>query len=122
MRIVVDGVPPRRPLARRLLRWALFLAIAAVNAIVVLVVVAYLYFSRGLPEHPGRSPHYRPPIITEMISTDGQIAGEFFDERRKVVPYERIPKQVVQAFIASEDQHFFEHGGVDWLGHAARGR
>src|SRR5512146_2668983 len=115
VRIVVDGVPPPPPLRRRLLRWALFLAIGAVNAVVVLVVVAYLYFSRGLPEIPTVE-QYRPPIITEMISSDGQIAGEFFDERRKVVPYERIPKRVVQAFIASEDQHFFEHGGVDWLG------
>jgi penicillin-binding protein 1A len=115
VRIVVDGVPPPPPLKRRLLRWALFAGIGAVNAVVLLVVVAYLYFSRGLPEIPSVD-EYRPPIITEMISSDGQIAGEFFDERRKVVPYERIPKRVVQAFIASEDQHFFEHGGVDWLG------
>ncbi len=115
VRIVVDGVPPPPPLKQRLLRWALFLAIGAANATVLLVVVAYLYFSRGLPEIPTID-QYRPPIITEMISSDGQIAGEFFDERRKVVPYERIPKRVVQAFIASEDQHFFEHGGVDWLG------
>ncbi len=115
VRIVVDGVPPPSPLRQRLLRWALFLAVGGVNALVVLVVVAYLYFSRGLPEIPTID-RYRPPIITEMVSSDGQIAGEFFDERRKVVPYDRIPKRVVQAFVASEDQHFFEHGGVDWLG------
>src|SRR5512138_102913 len=115
VRLVVDGVPPKAPLRRRLLRWALFLAIGAVNAIAVAAVAGYLYFSRGLPELPTVE-SYRPPIITEMISSDGQIAGEFFDERRKVVPYERIPKRVVQAFVASEDQHFFEHGGVDWLG------
>src|SRR5512138_2808146 len=115
VRLVVDGVPPKAPLRRRLLRWALFLAIGAVNAIAVAAVAGYLYFSRGLPELPTVE-SYRPPIITEMISSDGQIAGEFFDERRKVVPYERIPRRVVQAFVASEDQHFFEHGGVDWLG------
>src|SRR5512143_895988 len=114
-RVVLDGVPPPSPLRRRLLRWALFLAIAGANAVVVAVAAAYLYFSRGLPEIPSVE-RYRPPIVTEMISADGQIAGEFFDERRKVVPYERIPRRVVQAFIASEDQHFFEHGGVDWLG------
>ncbi len=112
---MVDGVPPPRPLSRRLLRWAIFLAIGGVNALVVLLVVLYLWFSRGLPEIPTID-RYRPPIITRMISSDGQIAGEFFDERRKVVPYDRIPRRVIQAFIASEDQHFFEHGGVDWLG------
>jgi penicillin-binding protein 1A len=114
-RVVLDGLPPPRPLGRRLLRWALFLAIVLVNAGIAAVVGAYLYFSRNLPEIPTLA-EYRPPIVTEMVSADGQIAGEFFEERRKVVPYERIPRRVVQAFIASEDQHFFEHSGVDWLG------
>jgi penicillin-binding protein 1A len=115
VRVVVDGLPPQRSLARRALRWALFLALALVNAGLLGAVGGYLYFARGLPELPTID-EYRPPIVTEMISSDGQLAGEFFEERRKVVPYERIPKRLVQAFIASEDQNFFEHGGVDWLG------
>jgi penicillin-binding protein 1A len=114
-RVVLDGLPPRRPFLRGLVRWALFLAILAVNAGVVAGIAGYLYFSRGLPEIPKVS-DYRPPIVTEMVSADGQIAGEFFVERRKVVPYERIPKRLLQAFVASEDQDFFEHGGVDWTG------
>ncbi len=115
VRVVMDGLPPKQPLSRRALRWLVFLAIAAVNLGVVALVAAYFWFSRGLPEIPTLD-QYRPPIITEIISSDGQIAGEFFDERRKLVPYERIPKQVVQAFISSEDKNFFEHGGIDLLG------
>jgi len=115
VRVVVDGLPPRRPLGRRALRWALFLAIAAVNVVAAALVAGYFWFSRGLPEIPTLG-EYRPPIISEVISSDGQIAGEFFDERRKVVTYERIPSRVVQAFIASEDKKFFEHGGIDVLG------
>src|SRR5438067_6408998 len=42
--------------------------------------------------------------------------GEFYDERRVVVPYERIPKKMVQAFTASEDAGFFDHGGVSFTG------
>src|SRR5512138_1193471 len=114
-RVVLDGLPPRARLVRRLLRWTLFLAIGAVNAAILVAIAAYVHFSRGLPEIPTLD-QYRPPIVTEMISADGQIAGEFFEERRKVVPYERIPKKLVQAFVASEDQHFFEHGGIDLLG------
>jgi penicillin-binding protein 1A len=114
-RVVLEGLPPRAPLRRRVLRWATFAALGLVNAAVVAVVAGYLYFSRGLPEIPTLD-RYRPPIITEMISADGQIAGEFFEERRKLVPYARIPARVLQAFIASEDQHFFDHSGVDWLG------
>jgi penicillin-binding protein 1A len=114
-RVVLDGLPPRRPLGRFLLRWALFLAIGAVNLALLAGIVGYVHFSRGLPELPSLQ-SYRPPIITEMVSGDGQIVGEFFAERRKVVPFERIPKRLVQAFVASEDQRFFDHGGVDVIG------
>lgn len=114
-RVVLEGLPPRPPLSRSLARWALFAAVGVVNAGLAALAGGYLYFARGLPEIPTLS-EYRPPIVTEMISSDGQIAGEFFEERRKVVPYERIPKKLLQAFVASEDQHFFEHGGIDWLG------
>jgi penicillin-binding protein 1A len=113
-RVVLDGLP-RRSLVRRALRWMLFLLIACVNAAVVVAVAGYVHFSRGLPDIPALE-RYRPPIITSMVSADGQLAGEFFNERRKVLPYQRIPKRLVQAFVASEDQHFFEHGGVDPLG------
>src|SRR6266545_2684499 len=115
VRVVVDGLPPKRPLSRRALRWALFLAIGLVNLAIAGLVAGYLYFSRGLPDIPTLE-EYRPPIITEVISSDGQIAGEFFEERRKIVSYARVPRRVVQAFIASEDKNFFEHGGIDVLG------
>jgi penicillin-binding protein 1A len=114
-RVVLDGLPPRRSLVRRLLRWSLFLGLGAVNLVVIVLVVGYFHFSKGLPDIPTLE-RYRPPVVTEMVSSDGQLAGEFFDERRKVVPYDRIPKKLIQAFIASEDQHFFEHGGIDVLG------
>ncbi len=114
-RLVLDGLPPRPPFKHLAARWALFAAIGAVNGAVALLVGGYLYFSRGLPDIPTVE-GYRPPIVTEMISADGQIVGEFFDERRKVLPFEKIPKRVVQAFVASEDQRFFDHSGVDWLG------
>ncbi len=76
---------------------------------------AYRHYAKGLPDLPSLA-KYRPPTVTELVSSDGQLAGELFDERRKVVPYERIPKRLVQALVASEDKTFFEHSGVDWLG------
>ncbi len=112
---MLEGLPEVQPFRQRALRWGIFAAIGVANGLVALFAGAYLWFSQGLPELPSVS-EYRPPIITEVISADGQIAGEFFDERRKVLPLDRIPKRVVQAFIASEDQNFFEHSGVDWLG------
>ncbi len=114
-RVVLEGLAAKLPPGRWLAKWALFLAVGLFNAGLVAGAAGYVYFSRKLPELPTVE-SYRPPIITEMISQDGQIAGEFFEERRKVIPFERIPKKLVQAFIASEDKNFFEHEGVDWLG------
>jgi penicillin-binding protein 1A len=113
--VVLDGLPPKRPISRRILKWALFASLGLVNGAIVAAVAGYLWFSRGLPEIPSIA-DYRPPIVTEVVSGDGQVVGEFFDERRKVVPYDRIPRQLVEAFVASEDQHFFDHSGIDWLG------
>lgn len=74
-------------------------------------------YADGLPDIP-RVDAYRPPILTEVYTVDGVLAGEFYNERRKVVPYERIPKRLVQAFIAAEDADFFDHFGVDLIGTA----
>jgi penicillin-binding protein 1A len=115
--VVLTGLPPRRPWTRSLLKWSLFASIGLANAGVIAFVGLYTYFSRNLPSIPSLS-EYRPPIITEVVSADGQIVAEFFDERRKVVPYERIPRPLLQAFIAAEDQHFFEHHGIDLIGTA----
>ncbi|MGB8929706.1 MAG: PBP1A family penicillin-binding protein, partial [Anaeromyxobacteraceae bacterium] len=98
-----------------LVRWAAALAALALAAGGLAATAAWVLFSRGLPEIPSVD-RYRPPIVTEMVSADGQVAGEFFVERRKIVPYDRIPTQLIQAFIASEDQRFFDHAGVDWRG------
>ncbi|MFN7132896.1 MAG: transglycosylase domain-containing protein, partial [Myxococcales bacterium] len=77
----------------------------------------YEKYAEGLPELPSAK-DYRPPILSEFWSTDRVLAGEFYDERRKVVPYERIPKKLVQAFIAAEDDRFFDHPGIDLRGTA----
>ncbi|MDP3236711.1 MAG: PBP1A family penicillin-binding protein [Myxococcales bacterium] len=72
-------------------------------------------YSDGLPSFP-KPEEYRPPILSEVYTQDAVLAGEFYNERRKVVPYERIPKRLVQAFIAAEDADFFDHFGIDVFG------
>ncbi len=108
---------PRRSLSliARIALGLFLLALVLAAAGAVAAALALRHFARGLPDIPTLA-QYRPPIVTELVSADGQLAGELFDERRKVVPFERIPKLFVQALVASEDKNFFEHGGVDWLG------
>jgi penicillin-binding protein 1A len=110
-RLTADRGPGKKKL------WVL-LAIP-LGALVALCVLAlfglYLVLARGLPSIDWAS-HYRPPIVTTIWSGDEQLVGEFYNERRVVVPYERIPKQLKQAVVASEDKDFFAHGGVSLTG------
>jgi penicillin-binding protein 1A len=78
-------------------------------------ISVYLYFSYTLP--PIRSlADYKPPIITQVFSKNGELIGEFFKERRIVVPIERISEILRQAFVAAEDARFFEHEGISYIG------
>lgn len=110
-------VPERSGRWFALLRWAGFVALVAITAGLLGGVGLYFHFSKGLPDIP-RVDRYWPPIVSEVYTDDAVLAGEFYNERRKVVSYERIPKRLIQAFIASEDSGFFDHGGIDLLGTA----
>jgi len=81
---------------------------------------AYDTYGKDLPRVPDVH-EWHPPILSEAYATDEVLIAEFFAERRKVVPYERIPKKLVQAFVAAEDSVFFDHPGFDVIGiaHAA---
>ncbi|MEZ4360304.1 MAG: PBP1A family penicillin-binding protein [Kofleriaceae bacterium] len=59
---------------------------------------------------------YRPKQVSVILDANGQRIGELFEERRTFVPYEQIPPIVVDSFIAAEDQHFWTHAGIDYLG------
>jgi penicillin-binding protein 1A len=56
------------------------------------------------------------PLVTTVYANDGHVIGEFYRERRRYVPIERMPRLLIDAFVAAEDQRFFEHGGLDYLG------
>jgi penicillin-binding protein 1A len=56
--------------------------------------------------------HFQPPIVSSVTASDGQLIGEFFKERRYVLPYEAIPEMVIKAFVAAEDENFFTHSGI----------
>ena len=55
---------------------------------------------------------YRPPVSTEIYSKEYIKIGEFFDERRMFIPFDKIPPMLINAFISAEDSSFYEHGGI----------
>jgi penicillin-binding protein 1A len=59
---------------------------------------------------------YQPKIPLRIYSADGQLIGEFGEERRAVVSLDQVPKNLVDAIVAAEDERFYRHGGVDYVG------
>ena len=59
---------------------------------------------------------YTPLESSVVYSADGKVIAEFYLERRTYIPYYKIPLKVKQAFVAIEDQRFYSHHGVDFLG------
>lgn len=52
-------------------------------------------------------------LATEIISSDGVTIGKFYNENRTMVKYEALPKHLVNALVATEDERFYEHSGID---------
>ena len=59
---------------------------------------------------------YRPKMPLRIFSADNVLIGEFGEERRNLVRFKDIPDVMKKAVLAIEDDRFYEHGGVDYLG------
>lgn len=55
-------------------------------------------------------------LATEIISSDGEVIGKFYNENRSSITYEELPKHLVDALVATEDERFYEHSGIDARG------
>ncbi|MBW2058264.1 MAG: PBP1A family penicillin-binding protein [Deltaproteobacteria bacterium] len=103
----------KRSLLKKALFAALYLALGLVAVCVFTVSGVYMYFARGLPQIETLK-DYRPKIISTVYALNGEVIGEFFEERRIVVPIDEIPQFLIDAFVAAEDSRFFEHKGLDY--------
>jgi len=92
-----------------------FLFICTVLAGIVgcgFVGITIWYFGRDLPDYQQLA-RYQPPITTRVQAGDGRLLAEYATERRVFVPINAIPKQLIKAFLSSEDKNFYTHHGVD---------
>ncbi len=94
---------------------ALGLLVAAVSILVIIGAVLWYFWSSNLP-YIGSLKDYSPPIITEILSSDGRVIGKFYDEKRIIVNLDQVSKDLLDAIIASEDDRFYEHEGIDYMG------
>lgn len=90
-----------------------FITAVALAGFMVAIYAAWLF--HDLPDGSELA-DFRPTTSARVFAQDGTLLGEYGQVRRIYVPYDRIPKTVVNAFLAAEDRDFFKHSGVDVSG------
>jgi penicillin-binding protein 1A len=82
------------------------------------LIVAAIAIAMAWPSLPSIDAlkNYKPRMAMQVFTEDGQLIGEFGEERRKPVEFKDIPPQLKNAILAIEDSRFYEHGGVDYYG------
>lgn len=84
-------------------------------SLAALFVMAMSLATSRLPEVRALA-DYRPKVPLRVMTADGVLIGEFGEERRSVVRVEQVPKVLINAILAAEDERFFEHSGIDPMG------
>jgi penicillin-binding protein 1A len=78
-------------------------------------ICAYAYLRPALPDVASlRDVQLQVPL--RVYTRDGRLIAAIGDQRRIPVRYDQLPKKLIQAFLATEDDRFFQHHGVDWQG------
>lgn len=105
-----DFKPPRKTLSR-LLRFFLLALILGVVFLAVLIA----HFESQLPDVSElKNIQLQTPL--RIYAQEGSLIAEYGTKRRIPIPFNQIPKQMVEATIATEDARFYEHPGVDFIG------
>ena len=109
---------PRGPRRSWVLRGLLGLAAVAAAGGVSLLLVVGMALALAYPNLPdvGSLTDYRPKLPLRVLAADGQLLGEFGEERRIYTPIGEIPRVMKDAVLAIEDANFYRHSGVDFKG------
>ncbi|MCF0222632.1 MAG: PBP1A family penicillin-binding protein [Fibrobacter sp.] len=96
---------------KKVLFWLAILEIPVILAVIAAVVV----YSHYAPELPSLAQleQINPKLVTKIYDMNGEVAHEYFVERREWTPYEAIPENAIHAVMATEDREFFDHWGMN---------
>lgn len=110
------GKPPKRPRRFSLLRIVLLVSIYGSFAAAAIAYYLITEVARDLPADLSAALDYRPNRASRVYSSNGELIGEFYLQKRILVSPEHIPDHVRNAFIAAEDGRFWKHPGFDLRG------
>ena len=111
--------PPR--IGVTTLKWLRFLAFPLVllgGVVIAGACLAGLVVALAYPNLPSLDvlTDYQPKIPLRVYTAEGALIGEFGEERRLLITIKDVPVQVKQAILAAEDERFYQHTGIDYLG------
>jgi penicillin-binding protein 1A len=95
----------------RLINWALAIALIGSIASILTIGIGYFLIKPTLPEINLVDEDVLQ-IPLKVLTSDGVLIGEFGDQKRRTIEYDQIPQNLKNAFLAAEDDQFFEHGGI----------
>ena len=94
----------------------ILILISCIGLLSIFLLVAILWsFSSNLPDYKFLK-NYKASVSSKVYSGDGELVNDFSTEKRIFVPYNAIPKKVINSFLSAEDKNFFSHPGVDAKG------
>jgi penicillin-binding protein 1A len=101
--------------------WLRFLALplaAVAGLVVACLLIAALVVALAYPNLPSLQAltEYQPKIPLRIYTAEGVLIGEFGEERRAIVAIGDVPEELKSAIIAAEDERFYEHAGIDYVG------
>jgi len=99
----------------RLAAWTAFISASGVACAMLFLIFAFAIAYANLPPIDSLA-DYRPKIPLRIWSSDGVLLGEFGEERRSYVPIREVPERLKDAILSAEDDSFYRHSGVDFLG------
>lgn len=105
----------RKLFSWRVIRWLLLGGLFIFVCMAIFAIIVYLRAAKEAPSVEFLS-EYSPPVMTRVHAGDGNLIMEYAEQHRVFVPIESIPKRVQHAFVAAEDQRFYEHDGFDRRG------
>jgi len=99
----------------KFLKNILFVSLSFLLLIGILIFSVLWAYSNSIPDYKFLK-NYKPPVSSKVYSGDGKLVADFSKEKRIFVPYNSIPKNVINSFLSAEDKNFFSHPGVDAKG------
>ncbi len=94
----------------------IFILITSFILLSAILIISILWtYSNDLPDYKFLK-NYKPPVSSKVYSGNGELVADFSQEKRVFVPFNSIPKNVINAFLSAEDKNFFKHPGVDARG------